>query len=153
LCDICGIRPATMQVNVLRDGRRETLDICDYDYRRLARQQGLARRWNRCSVTARACSTISSATLHRVTNRPRSPDDDVLTLGGEKKLEREEERENMHFTERAFGTFPRSRRLPFRADPGQVKASFENGVLTITLPKSKAQEMSRKIPLGGQTKT
>jgi HSP20 family molecular chaperone IbpA len=34
-----------------------------------------------------------------------------------------------------------------------VKASFENGVLMISLPKSKAQETSRKIPIAGQTKT
>ncbi len=79
-------------------------------------------------------------------------DEDVLTIRAEKKLERREERENTHFTERAFGTFQRSVQLPGRVDADQVKASFENGVLTITLPKNKAQERSKKIPVqaGGQ---
>ncbi|NHF72273.1 ATP-dependent Clp protease ATP-binding subunit [Paracoccus xiamenensis] len=39
LCEICGIRPATMRVAVMQDGQREELDICDYDYARLTRQQ------------------------------------------------------------------------------------------------------------------
>ncbi len=39
-------------------------------------------------------------------------DDDVLTIRGEKKLERKDERENMHFAKHAFGTFQRSLRLP-----------------------------------------
>ena len=74
-------------------------------------------------------------------------DDDMLTIRGEKKTERTEEHENTHFTERAFGTFQRSLRLPYRVEPNQVKASFENGVLTVTMPKNKAQEQARKIPV------
>src|SRR5690242_19878254 len=40
ICDICGIRPATVRAQVVRNGQRETLELCDVDYRRLARQQG-----------------------------------------------------------------------------------------------------------------
>lgn len=82
-----------------------------------------------------------------------SLDDDVLTIRGEKRTERREEHENTHFTERAFGTFQRSMRLPYRVEPNQVKASFANGILTVTVPKNKTQEKARKIPVqsGGQT--
>jgi len=39
LCDICHVRPATVRAEVVSNGRRETLNLCDVDYRRLARQQ------------------------------------------------------------------------------------------------------------------
>ncbi len=39
LCDICGERPATARVTVIQNGRRETYDVCDADYRRLRRQE------------------------------------------------------------------------------------------------------------------
>jgi HSP20 family protein len=78
-----------------------------------------------------------------------SLDDDVLTIRGEKKLERKDEKENYHFMERSYGTFQRSLRLPFRVEPDQVQADFNNGVLTVTLPKTKAQDRSRRIQIQG----
>ncbi|WP_181708273.1 ATP-dependent Clp protease ATP-binding subunit [Chthonobacter rhizosphaerae] len=39
LCDICGIRPATVRAQVVSNGQRQTMELCDVDYRRLARQQ------------------------------------------------------------------------------------------------------------------
>ena len=78
-------------------------------------------------------------------------DDDLLTIRGEKKLERRDDRENMHFTERAYGTFQRILRLPFKVDPTQVQARFDNGVLTVTLPKPKGQEASRRISVQSGT--
>jgi len=74
-----------------------------------------------------------------------SLNDDVLTIRGEKKFERKDEKENFHFVERSFGTFQRSLRLPFPVNPDQVQASFEDGVLTVTLPKSAQQERTRRI--------
>ena len=71
--------------------------------------------------------------------------DDVLTIRGEKKFERKDEKENFHFVERSYGTFQRSLRLPIPVNPDQVQASFDNGVLTVTLPKSAQQERSRRI--------
>jgi HSP20 family protein len=75
--------------------------------------------------------------------------DDLLTIRGEKKhqAERGGEKENFHYIERSFGTFQRSLRLPFSVNAEDVKASFSNGVLTISLPKSAQQERSRKIPI------
>ncbi|MBV9785249.1 MAG: Hsp20/alpha crystallin family protein [Acidisphaera sp.] len=71
--------------------------------------------------------------------------DDLLTIRGEKKFERKQERQDFHFTERSYGTFQRSLRLPFQADPEQVQASFENGVLTVTVPKAQLRESKRRI--------
>ena len=73
----------------------------------------------------------------------------VLTLRAEKRQERKEEREGVHFSERAFGTFQRSFRLLFAADPDQVRARMENGVLTVTLPKSQAKDRNRRIQIQG----
>ena len=80
-----------------------------------------------------------------------SLDEDVLTIRAEKKQERREERQGMHFSERAYGTFQRSLRLPFRIDPDQVRARFENGVLSVTLPKPRPpqQERARRIQVQG----
>ena len=76
-----------------------------------------------------------------------SLDDDVLTIRGEKKFERTEggEKESFHFVERSYGTFQRAIRLPFPINPDQVKASFENGVLAVTLPKTAQAERTRRI--------
>jgi len=78
-------------------------------------------------------------------------DDDTLTIRGEKKMEQKNENESFHFVERSYGTFQRSLRLPFQVNPDQVKASFQNGVLTITLPKTSQQQRSRRIEVQGET--
>lgn len=63
-----------------------------------------------------------------------SIDDDVLTIKGEKKAEKEDKTEQRHVYECAYGTFSRSIKLPFEADPQTVNASFKNGVLTVVIP-------------------
>ncbi|CFX25194.1 Heat shock protein Hsp20 [Candidatus Filomicrobium marinum] len=76
-------------------------------------------------------------------------DDDMLTISGEKRLEKKEEKENYHFVERSFGRFQRSLRIPHSVNPDQVKAQVENGVLTITMPKNAEQERVRHIQIEG----
>ena len=71
--------------------------------------------------------------------------DDMLVIRGEKKLERSEDDENYHFVERAYGSFQRTVQLPFSTDPDQVRASFDNGVLTVTVPKSGQQQRKHRI--------
>jgi HSP20 family protein len=78
-----------------------------------------------------------------------SLDEDVLTIRAEKQQDRKEERQGVHLSERSFGTFQRSLRLPFQVNPDQVQARFENGVLSITLPKTQPQERSRRIQVQG----
>ena len=72
-------------------------------------------------------------------------DEDVLTIRGERQSERNGGIESYHVMERATGAFQRSMRLPFQVDPQQVQASFDNGVLTVILPKAAQQSASRRI--------
>jgi len=62
-------------------------------------------------------------------------ENNVLTLKGERKFERDEERESYHRIERGYGTFTRTFALPSNVRTDDVKASFENGMLTVELPK------------------
>ena len=67
---------------------------------------------------------------------------DLLTLAGEKKEERAQEGGGMHLTERSFGRFQRSFRLPYRPEPNDVQAQFDKGVLRILLPRPQPQQQS-----------
>jgi len=80
-----------------------------------------------------------------------SLEDDMLTIRGEKKFDRTDDKENFHFVERSYGTFQRSLPLPYPVDPERVQASFENGVLTVTVPKTGQQERSRRIQVQGRS--
>jgi len=80
-----------------------------------------------------------------------SLEDDVLTIRGEKRFERKDDKENFHFVERSYGTFQRSLRLPYAVDSEEVQASFENGVLTVTVPKTGRQARSRHIQVQGRS--
>ncbi|NIS61516.1 MAG: Hsp20 family protein [Proteobacteria bacterium] len=73
---------------------------------------------------------------------------DVLTIKGEKRQEREEKEEDYHLVERSYGSFSRSVRLPAEVESSKIKASYKNGILNITLPKSekvKAKEVKIKV--------
>jgi HSP20 family protein len=59
----------------------------------------------------------------------------TLSLKGERKFESEEKARGYHRIERSFGSFARSVRLPRVADPERIEASFDNGVLTVLVPK------------------
>ena len=74
-------------------------------------------------------------------------DDDLLTVRAEKKEEREVERADQHVTERLFGVFQRSIRLPQSVDAQAVKATLDNGVLQIAIPKSEQQKSNRRVPV------
>jgi HSP20 family protein len=71
-----------------------------------------------------------------------------LTIKGEKKQEKEEKDENYHLIERSYGSFTRSVRLPREVQSDKITASFKNGVLRVTLPKSeeaKKKEIKIKV--------
>lgn len=73
---------------------------------------------------------------------------DFLTIRGEKKAEKEEKKKDYHLVERTYGSFARSLRLPFQADPERIKADFVKGVLKVTVAKPPAvKEKTIKIPL------
>jgi HSP20 family protein len=60
---------------------------------------------------------------------------DTMTIRGEKKQEKEEKEKNYYRVERSYGSFQRVLSLPEDADQEDIKAKFENGVLTITMPR------------------
>lgn len=64
-----------------------------------------------------------------------SVSDGVVTVKGEKRAEREEEGETWYFSERQYGAFSRSFRLPPDADPAEVRAGLKDGVLTVSVGK------------------
>jgi len=64
--------------------------------------------------------------------------DNVLTISGERRDEREEERQGWHRVERSFGHFSRSLTLPEGIDPNAVTAAFDKGVLSITFPSPRS---------------
>ncbi|EEF41875.1 18.1 kDa class I heat shock protein [Ricinus communis] len=62
-------------------------------------------------------------------------DNNVLQISGEKHVEKEDKNDTWHRVERSSGKFLRRFRLPENAKMDQIKASMENGVLTVTVPK------------------
>ena len=75
--------------------------------------------------------------------------DDVLTITGERTLEKEEKGRKYHRVERAYGRFARSFTLPEDADGNKVAAEFKDGVLKVHLPKSeRAKPKSIEVKIG-----
>ncbi len=73
-----------------------------------------------------------------------SIDGNVLTVSGERKFENSDDDGTFRRVERSYGTFRRSFTLPRGVDSAKVEAGFEDGVLTLTMPKSELAK-SRKI--------
>jgi HSP20 family protein len=72
----------------------------------------------------------------------------ALTIKGEKKQEKQEKSENYHVTERSFGSFQRSLRLPEVVDDTKVEAKFDKGVLKVTATKKpEAVKAQRRIEI------
>ena len=68
---------------------------------------------------------------------------DILTIRGEVKEEEEKKEATYHIRERRYGTFTRSIALPTPVESDKAKAEFENGILTLTLPK--VEEVRPKV--------
>lgn len=68
-----------------------------------------------------------------------------LILTGEKRDEREEKRKDYYLSERHYGSFERSFALPDSVDPDKIEASYNKGVLTLTLPKKPEALKSEKV--------
>lgn len=60
----------------------------------------------------------------------------VLTIRGEKRCERDETKDQRCYIERSYGSFSRSFRLPDDADAARMDASFKDGILSVTVPKT-----------------
>jgi len=76
-----------------------------------------------------------------------SVEDGILTIRGQTKAEEERKERNYLVREQRSGTFVRSIRLPNSVDPDHADASFENGVLRLSFPKTE-RARARRISLG-----
>jgi HSP20 family protein len=73
-------------------------------------------------------------------------EDNVLVLRGEKRTEFDDE--ERHYSERYYGRFERQVALPAEVDDESANATFRNGVLTVTLPKTEhARQQAKRIPI------
>lgn len=73
-------------------------------------------------------------------------EDGTLTLSGERKFEKADEKAGYHRIERSYGSFKRYFALPDSVDAEKVAAAYDNGVLTVTLPKKElAKPRSIKV--------
>jgi len=73
--------------------------------------------------------------------------DDMLTISGERKEEKEEKREGFYRSERSYGSFYREIPLPEGAKTEDAAATFRNGVLEITMPAPKVEASTRKLEI------
>ena len=71
--------------------------------------------------------------------------DGALTIKGEKSEEHEEEKGDVHRSERQYGMFERTIPLPSEVDFEKVNATFKKGVLKVTLPKTKEAQSNRRV--------
>lgn len=73
-------------------------------------------------------------------------DDNVLTISGERKSEHEERKTGYYRVERSFGSFRRTLTLPEGVDAESIRATFDKGVLEVTVPKP-AQRTPQKVQI------
>ena len=72
--------------------------------------------------------------------------DNLLTIHGEKKSEREEKNKDYHLVERSYGSFSRSFELPSGVKVEDISAELANGVLKVTVPKP-ASKQTKQIEI------
>ncbi len=73
-------------------------------------------------------------------------EDNILKLSGERRFEKDVNEEEYHRIERSYGSFTRAFSLPSRVDSSKVEAAFNNGILTLTVPKVE-EARPRKISI------
>src|SRR2546428_12869840 len=78
-------------------------------------------------------------------------ENNLLTVHGERKIEKEEKEENYRRVERQYGSFTRTFTLPNTVDTENVQANYDKGVLKITLPKkAEAKPKQIKVNVGSE---
>jgi len=69
---------------------------------------------------------------------------DILTIKGQREERKEEKKEDYYISERQFGSFERSFRVPANIEADKIDARFNKGVLTVTLPKKPGAQKAEK---------
>lgn len=71
--------------------------------------------------------------------------DNYLTVSGERKFTKEQNDKNFHSIETQYGTFSRAFALPENVDASQIKATYNNGILEISVPKDEKKSIKTTI--------
>lgn len=71
--------------------------------------------------------------------------DGRLTISGERKFEKESKEKNYHTVQTEYGKFFRSFQLPDNIEAQGIEASYENGILILTIPKDETKKLESKI--------
>ncbi|MDJ0942366.1 MAG: Hsp20/alpha crystallin family protein [Kiloniellales bacterium] len=147
-------------------GLRQDIDrVFDSYFRGWPRLRGLdfdsAPGWGRMAVSPMADISESDSAYEIAIELPGLDDkdvevslrDDLLTVSGEKRTEHEEKEKDYFLSERSYGTFKRSFRLPSGVEADKIKAEMNKGVLSIRLPKSApARRKEQKIEIAEKKK-
>jgi HSP20 family protein len=109
------------------------------------------------AATPKVDVSESQDSVHVTAELPGMKEEDIevtlsdgnLLIQGEKRAEKEAKEKNYHRIERSYGSFHRSIPLPAEVDDKKVEASFQNGVLSIVLPKvnPSPNATAKKIPV------
>lgn len=121
------------------------------DFFSRVRPADLATEWNpRCDITDAENELVVEAEIPGVDPKDIeiSVSDSTMTIRGEKKSEKVEDKEGRKYTERFFGSFERSFGLPRGAKESDIQATMKDGVLVVRVPKpAKEEAESRKIEI------
>jgi len=131
-------------------------DFADDFWRRPFRSlAGLERGWAQKFVAAPAADVVETDKAYEITAELPGIDqknievnvaNGGITIKGEKKEETEEKKKDYYVSERRYGSFERYFSLPEGVDADKIEATFKNGVLKVTLPKTaEAQKPAKRI--------
>ena len=142
------LKPFGRELEVMR---REMDDLFSRFFGDFAPARGVGVKWApRVDVSETKDSFVVKAELPGLETKDVnvSISGDVLTIKGEKKKEEEEKDEHHHYVERYYGSFQRSFQLPAGMNTDKINATFDKGVLKVTLPKveeAKKKEIEIKV--------
>jgi HSP20 family protein len=74
-----------------------------------------------------------------------SVSDDMLVIKGQKEQEREEKDKSHYLSERSYGSFQRMFSLPRDTEASKIEARYQNGVLTVSVPKAAGKQETQKV--------
>ncbi|MCC2641170.1 MAG: Heat shock protein Hsp20 family [Nitrospira sp.] len=96
-------------------------------------------------ISETAIEYAIKAELPEVKKEDVTVENDVLTIQGERKQEKEQSGKTYHRIERPYGRFVRSFTLPNTVDGGKVRAEYADGMLTLHLPNPKKRSRNRSM--------
>jgi len=121
------------------------------------RSAALERKWPKQFVAAPAVDVAESDKAYEITaelpgieekNIEVNVANDKITVKAEKKEETEQKKKDYYVSERRYGSFERQFGLPEDVDADKIEATFKNGVLKVTLPKTaEAQKPAKKVEI------